>query len=177
MSEHFCVCSTCRKPIAFGQDYFQCSVSTCNRGKTALFFCSVPCWDAHVPMMRHRDAWAESARAPTREELLRREQEEREQAARREEDATRREEENAERRRRVVSGDKDDFPKEVLVVVSKLKTYVRARAGMNTSDSVTRPLSDHLRKLCDAACRHAAEDGRKTVMDRDFDAVLKALRD
>jgi histone H3/H4 len=39
---------------------------------------------------------------------------------------------------------------------------------MNTSESVTGVLSDHLRTLCDQAIAHAAEDGRKTVMDRDF---------
>ena len=171
MSDQFCVCSTCRKPIAFGQDYFQCSVSTCNRAKTALFFCSVPCWDAHVPTMRHRDAWAESATAPTREAVLQQQAEQK----RKEEESASRKEQATERRRKVVSGASDDFPKDVLVVVSKLKAYVRARSGMNTSDGVTRPLSDHLRKLCDAACRHAAADGRKTVLDRDFDAILKAL--
>ncbi|HMR06590.1 MAG TPA: hypothetical protein PKA88_12455 [Polyangiaceae bacterium] len=171
MSEQFCVCSTCRKPIAFGQEYFQCSVSTCNRSKTALFFCSVPCWDAHVPTMRHRDAWAEPVTAPTREDLLRQEAE----SKAREAQAAQRQEEASERRRRVVSGNSEDFPKDVLVVVSKVKAYVRARSGMNTSDGVTAPLSDHLRRLCDAASRHAAQDGRKTLLDRDFAAVIKAL--
>lgn len=61
-------CSTCKKDIAFLAAYWTCNVSTCNRPRTALAFCSVPCWDAHVPMLRHRDAWAEEARAPTRAE-------------------------------------------------------------------------------------------------------------
>ena len=68
MADQFKVCSTCRRPIPFGGNYYQCSVSTCQRGKTSLFFCSVECWDAHLPMMRHREAWAEAVRAPTREE-------------------------------------------------------------------------------------------------------------
>ena len=56
-------CSTCKKPIAFAASYYACSVSTCNR-KGALFaFCSVDCWDAHVPVLRHRDAWANEATA------------------------------------------------------------------------------------------------------------------
>jgi hypothetical protein len=121
--------------------------------------------------MRHRDAWAESVTAPTREELLRQEVE----SKAREAEASQRREVADERRRRVVSGDREDFPKDVLVVMSKLKAYVRARSGMNTSDGVTAPLSDHMRKLCDAASRHAAQDGRKTVLDRDFAAVIKAL--
>jgi hypothetical protein len=62
---------------------------------------------------------------------------------------------------------------EILVVVSKLKKYVRDRSGMNTSDGAMSPLSDHLRALCRDAIRHANEDGRKTVMDRDFAPFIK----
>jgi hypothetical protein len=58
--------------------------------------------------------------------------------------------------------------REVLIVVSKLKKYIRARSGMNTSDAVVPVLSDHLRRLCDEAIANATRDGRKTVMDRDF---------
>jgi hypothetical protein len=58
------VCSICRKPIAFGQTYYACNVSTCNRARTALFFCTVECWEGHLPTARHRDAWAEEKRAP-----------------------------------------------------------------------------------------------------------------
>ena len=57
---------------------------------------------------------------------------------------------------------------EVLVVVSKLKSYVREKSGMNTSGGVAAVLSDEVRKLCDAAIERARADGRKTVMDRDF---------
>jgi hypothetical protein len=63
----FRVCSICRKPIAFGQVYYVCSVSTCNRTRTALFFCSVGCWSDHLPTARHRDAWAEERVAPKQE--------------------------------------------------------------------------------------------------------------
>jgi histone H3/H4 len=58
--------------------------------------------------------------------------------------------------------------RDVLVVVSKLKDYVRARSGMNTSDGVVEVLSDRLRDLCDRAIERASRDGRKTVLDRDF---------
>jgi hypothetical protein len=61
-------CSSCKKPIAFGAEYWVCNVSTCNRKRTGLIFCEVSCWDAHVPMMNHRESWAEERRAPTREE-------------------------------------------------------------------------------------------------------------
>lgn len=58
------LCSSCKKPIAHGSVYYLCSVSTCNRKRMPLCFCSVDCWDAHVPGARHRDAWAEENVAP-----------------------------------------------------------------------------------------------------------------
>jgi hypothetical protein len=159
----FKVCSTCKRSIAFGQDYFACSVSTCNRKRIGLFFCSVSCWDAHLPEARHRDAWAEPQVAPTQAEW---------QRQREAEEAPAEAEAEAPRRRIVGATAGDDLPKDVLVVVSKLKAYVRARSGMNTSDSVTGPLSEHLRRLCNEAIRNAARDGRKTVLDRDFEPLV-----
>jgi hypothetical protein len=168
-AEPFRLCTTCKQPIAFGADYLQCSVSTCNRAKLAQFFCTLACWDAHLPEARHRDAWAEPMKAPTREAFLReqREDEQREQRASARESTM---SEEAEKRRRIIGAGAaaEDLPKDVLVVVSKLKAYVKARSGMNTSDSVTDVLSNQIRKLCDAAIEVAQADGRKTVLDRDF---------
>lgn len=170
---HFRHCSTCKQPIAFEGEYFRCSVSTCNRRVTALYFCSVPCWDAHVPEARHRDAWAEPVRAPSLRDWLA------DHSGEEDDDL----DEGAQRqtvpspgtavpdppRRRVVAPDeRDDLPRDVLIVVSKLKAYVKARSGLNTSDGVADVLSDQVRRLCDAAIRRAREDGRKTLMDRDF---------
>ena len=56
---------------------------------------------------------------------------------------------------------------EILIVVSKMKKYIRDRSGMNTSDAVANALGDHVRAVCDEAIRAAARDGRKTVLDRD----------
>jgi hypothetical protein len=58
--------------------------------------------------------------------------------------------------------------KEILVVVSKLKNYIRSASGMNTAGSVAPKLSDIICTLCDQAIEKARADGRKTVMDRDF---------
>ena len=58
--------------------------------------------------------------------------------------------------------------KEVLVVVSKLKNYIRDASGMNTSGAVAEVLSEIVRNLCSQAIEHAKNEGRKTVMDRDF---------
>lgn len=119
-------------------------------------------------MMRHRDAWAEPVKAPTREQYLAELAEEQEAADMADE---------AEKGRRIVGLADDAVPKEVLVVVSKLKSYVKARSGMSTSDGAMDVLSSHLRKLCDEAIRHAATAGRKTVMDRDFEAIIKTRKD
>lgn len=161
--QHYKLCSECKRPIAFAADYYRCSVSTCNRKRTGLFFCSVSCWDAHVPMMRHRDAWAEKATAPTRQQHM---------AELAEEEKAQQMAEEADKGRRIVGLSDDGLPKDVLVVVSKLKAYVKARSDMSTSDGAIDVLSAHLRKLCDKAIRHAGTAGRKTVMDRDFTAVL-----
>ncbi len=58
--------------------------------------------------------------------------------------------------------------KEVLLVVSKLKSYIKATGGLNTSGDVAEVLSDKIRQLCDEAIARAKEDGRKTLMARDF---------
>ena len=68
----------------------------------------------------------------------------------------------------------DSESQEILVVVSKLKNYVREKSGMNTSSGVGAVLSEAIRKLCDDAIEHAKKDGRKTVMDRDFVASQSA---
>ncbi len=166
--ESFKKCSTCKQPLAFGEKYWACSVSTCNRPKLALYFCSLPCWEAHVPEMRHRDAWAEERRAPTLEAYLR-EQRPVEVVGR-----------SAElpRRAKVVgasatepgsgSSPSAEGEPDVLVVVSKLKRYIKDRSDMNTSDNVVGIISDHIRALAREAIHNAAADGRKTVMDRDF---------
>lgn len=58
---------------------------------------------------------------------------------------------------------------DALVVVSKLKNYIKSSAGMNTAGNVAPKLSAVIRSLCDRAVENAKNDGRKTVMDRDFD--------
>lgn len=183
-------CSSCRAEIEFEQVYWECSVSTCARvARTGLFFCSVSCWEVHLPTMRHREAWAVEKRAPTEGAWRRQLEDERnsDSAEDREPDRTpepvrpapapiRSEARNEAPARRVIAPEPqamdEEATEDILIVVSKLKKYIRARSGMNTSDGVMAVLSDHLRKVCELAIRHAAEDGRKTVLDRDFKAIL-----
>jgi hypothetical protein len=180
MSELWLKCSACRKELGFSTMHWVCSVSTCNRSRTRLVFCSVACWDSHVATARHRDAWAVEARSPSRDAWqaeLAQEQRAAEAAA----PSLRPSAAPVEPVRRRVVGDAGsgaavaapaptlaaDVEHDMLVVVSKMKKYIRDRSGMNCSDAVADVLSAHLRAICDDAIRTAAADGRKTVLDRD----------
>lgn len=184
----------CKTPIGFEAEYFTCSVSTCNRKRTGLYFCSVACFEAHLPTARHRDAWAERQRSPTVAEAqaeLEAEDGDDDEADTSPErpggDASGPSPERSAPQRRVVSAGspahagaaeeagRGESETDVLIVVSKLKKYVRDRSGMNTSDAVVQVLSDHLRELCREAIRQAGQDGRRTVLDRDFTKVLAQL--
>ena len=142
-------CSACKQGIALGAVYYTCSVSTCNRVRTALAFCSVTCWEIHLPTERHREAWAIEQRAPTKPEPI---QEAVALAS----------------RRAATAATAATVDGEILVVASKLKAYIRARAGYNTSDGVLPVLSDAIRKLCDEAIRNARRAERRTVMNPDI---------
>lgn len=159
-------CSTCKREIAFESAIWKCSVSTCNRKGSSFVFCSVDCWQSHVPTMRHREAWAEEERSPGREAW-------KVESAAAVPDSPEREtlaKETADAARAVgsVPSSVTEIPREILIVTSKLKKYVKARSGLNTSDAVMSTLSDRVRRLCDDAIERAREEGRKTLMDRDF---------
>ena len=160
-------CSSCKGDIDFGEVYYVCDVPTCNRGGTDFRFCSIECWDVHVPAMRHRNPGAVEKRAPTQAEWERENRQAAVSAA-----PTRPSIPAASESAGGVAELNDQgLPRDILVVVSKLKAYVRARSGMNTSDGVMEVLSDRLRALCDEGIRSAARDERKTVMERDFRSV------
>jgi hypothetical protein len=159
-------CSVCKTDLGYESRYYECSVSTCTSGRNHPVFCSLTCWEQHVPVMRHRDAWADEKRAPGRAAW---------QAAQAAEGAKAGESGAAPRRIVVdartaprVAAVATDPGADVLVIASRLKAYVRARSGMNTSDSVLDELSRIVREHTDRAIDEARADGRKTVMDRDF---------
>lgn len=144
-------CSACKQPIAYGAGYWVCSVSTCNRKRTGLVFCTVTCWEVHLPGANHREAWAVERTAPaTAAEAAAGPQ-------------------RAKPRQRIApsSGAPGRPPAEVLIVASRLKDYVRARSGYNTSERVLAPLSDIVRRVCDQAIENARREGRQTVLERD----------
>jgi hypothetical protein len=150
-------CSACKKPIEFASLYWVCNVSTCNRKRTALAFCSVECWEVHLPTANHREAWAVEKTAPT--------------AAEHSKAAREGGEKNVGRRKLIRPGPAQREPaevEEVLIVASRLKDFIRSRSGFNTSDGVLEPLSEIVREACEEAMRAAERDGRRTVLDRDI---------
>jgi hypothetical protein len=179
------VCSACRSDIGFGAVHWVCSVSTCNRNRTRLVFCSVACWDSHLSTVRHREAWAVEEVAPKRGDRALDEP-----APARPSPAPALLSASPPRTQPVAAASAPSAQPpapagsvtahaggpalsneyahdDVLIVVSKLKKYIRDRSGMNTSDAVADMLGDHVRSVCDEAIRTAARDGRKTVLDRD----------
>jgi len=56
---------------------------------------------------------------------------------------------------------------DMLVVSSKIKKFVREKAGFNTSAETLEALSQRVEKLCTEAIDRARVDGRKTVKARD----------
>jgi hypothetical protein len=197
MAETWLLCTACRTDIAFGAKYFQCSVSTCNRARMRLVFCSIPCWDSHVATLRHRDAWAEDKIAPTQAAWERELASEPREPAKPAPPAPRAAPPivrppalvaapapaSPQAPARRIVGDvpapapspaagpgvhlNDIVDRDMLIVVSKLKKYIKDRSGMNCSDAVADVLSDHIRVLCDDSIRAAGRDERKTVLDRD----------
>jgi histone H3/H4 len=140
-------CGSCKKDIGFNQIYQVCSV--CG-GKYA--FCSVDCWDEHVPVMNHKNAWAEENRSPAKPETTT------DQPVRRIVSSP----------APVSSSSSSAMDTEILIVASKLKQYVKDKYDLSTSANVMEALSREVRKLTDRAAEKAKADGRKTLMDRDF---------
>src|SRR4051794_18730264 len=110
-------CSSCKKSIPFNAKYYICSVSTCTGLRTGYSFCSVDCWEVHVPGARHRDAGALERKAPATA------------------DSTVATGNAAPKRKIIVSSSttagakptsNSNVPRDILIVASKLKDYIRA---------------------------------------------------
>ncbi|MGE0549660.1 MAG: hypothetical protein AB7O24_31510 [Kofleriaceae bacterium] len=185
MAETWLKCSACRTDIPHGATHWVCSVSTCNRSRTRLVFCTVACWDSHLATLRHREAWAVEETAPSKEawalelatEMTAPTRPATTPAAKPIAIPPRDTTPPVTRRVvgevpgvRITTGDPElveVVDKDILIVVSKMKKYIKDRSGMNCSDAVAELLSDHVRMVCDEAIRAAGRDERKTVLDRD----------
>ena len=145
-------CGSCKKEIGFNTIYQACNVSTCRK----MVFCSVDCWNLHNPVMNHKSSWAEENRSP------------------RAEDYKSDEDTNAPRRimvsnRPLEAAVGEASEEDILIVASKLKQYVKDKYDMNTSANVMEALSNIVRRQTDRAVAKARQEGRKTLMDRDFE--------
>lgn len=170
-------CSSCKKEIALNSKYYECSVSTCTGQRTGYVFCSISCWEVHLPGAKHRDAGAVEKKSPSKADAI-------EpsvvtstgQGAPQVSGLT-----GSPQRRIIVGGSsasgvslnknptvKSAMSNEVLVVVSKMKQYIRDLSEMNTSEEVNQIISDMIRTECEKAITNARAEGRKTVMARDF---------
>lgn len=161
---HWKKCSSCKKPLGFNVKYYTCSVSTCNGQRTGYVFCSVPCFEVHLPSARHKSAAAIEMRSPAATS------------------ASQLASSSSQGQRRIISQPPQTFTSpsamnpqssEVLVIASRLKDYIQKSSDMNTSADVMQVLSNHLRGLCDRAIGEARSSGRKTVMARDFDFLKR----
>ncbi len=151
-------CSSCKKPLGWGSQYYVCSVSTCNGQRTGYVFCGMPCFEVHLPGARHRDAGGIKKTVPLRSDSQ----------------VTDSPSDSGPRKivptgqRIIPTATTNARPKEILIVASKLKDYINQKADMNTSAAVMDVLSDIVRRACDDAIDQARAEGRKTVLDRDF---------
>ena len=146
-------CGSCKKEIGFNTIYQMCNVSTCKK----LVYCSVDCWNLHNPVMNHKSSWAEENRSPKKEE------------------ASMENSEAGSLPRRILvqtrssTSNSPDTSDEILIVASKLKQYIKDKYDMNTAANVMEALSKDVRRLTDRAVEKARAEGRKTVMDRDYE--------
>jgi histone H3/H4 len=162
-------CSACKKDILVKSKYFICSVSTCNGQRTGYVFCSVACFERHLPGARHKDAAAIEKIADSEPGA--------ESASPSQSDG----DSPKFSQRIIIKGSpgspvataQRQLPREVLVIASRFKEYITAKAEMNTSGSVMEVVSDYLRVLADRAIDNARAEGRKTVLERDFDFLKK----
>lgn len=149
-------CGSCKKEIGFNTVYQVCNVSTCRK----LVFCSVDCWNLHNPVMNHKSSWAEERRSPKKEDVL--------------SQPSSAEVEAGPRRiliqpKSITSEASPVDEQEILIVASKLKAYIKEKYDMNTSAGVMDILSEKVRRITDRAVEKARSEGRKTVMDRDYE--------
>jgi hypothetical protein len=145
-------CSSCKKPISLNAKYYECSVSTCTGERTGYVFCTIPCFEVHLPGAKHRSAGAVEKNSPRTVQQ--------------------------EAPKRIIiqsvanpvasSTGKSSMENEVLVVVSKMKQYIKDVSDMNTAEDVNMTVSQMIRIQLDRAIENARREGRKTVMARDF---------
>ena len=62
---------------------------------------------------------------------------------------------------------------EGLIVITKVKKFIKEKADMNTSAGFFAPLDQDIIKACRDAIAHAQKLGRKTVLGKDFNLYVE----
>ena len=172
MEDYWKKCSTCKKPIGYERDHYICSVSTCQHKRKGFQFCSVTCWDAHLGFANHREAYAEEAKSPSREQFAAMQDVE----SSKPKAVAQPKDDRAPRRIIVDSGpsssasavDPSNIKTDTLVVVSKVKALIKEQADFNTSKCCIDALTKKVIAECLKGIEKAKEAERKTVMGRDI---------
>lgn len=175
-------CSSCKKELPFSTMYYVCSVSTCRHKRKGFQFCSVPCWDAHLGFMNHREAWAEERTSPSKDQY----------EASLDTGASSKTTERQPMRKVVQpassqgnqsqssspqSSASQSTPAELkasqiktdtLVVVSKVKNLIKEQSGFSTSQCCVDALTRKVVAECLKGIEYAKKAERKTVMGRDI---------
>src|SRR5688572_22346912 len=156
-------CSSCKKPILLGAKYFICSVTTCQRVRSPIQFCSPDCFEVHNEIERHKDGWALEQKAP-----MQADPEPPPPAARPPSNAppSAASKPATTSSKTIVRTQESTMSEdETLIVVSRVKDFIKqSSGGMNTSEQIVGVLTDTVRKLCDEGIENAKKGGRKTVM-------------
>jgi hypothetical protein len=163
-------CSTCKNEIGFDTPYQLCNVSTCRSKKTGLTFCSVACWDAHLGFANHRESYAEENRSPSKSAYMQSMQDNSnpsEPVRRKVVTATEPSTSNSPSSAPFSSPKSGSYDVDTLVVVSKLKKFIKDQTGFNTSQCCIDALTQKVAEECLKAAEHANSAERKTVMGRD----------
>ena len=159
MKDYWKKCNICKKEIPFGSAYFLCSVSTCRNSRTGFTFCSLECWDAHLGFVKHRSCFAEEAIAPRGDDFLTKESSDENTMI-----------EERPSRRIICSHQPTSVQHNVdtLVVVSKVKQFIKDESELNTSQCAIDALTQKVVQACLDGIVRAKEAGRKTLMGRDI---------
>lgn len=148
-------CIVCKNGIQFSSIYYKCSVSSCDKKRSPAQFCCVECWDVHRSIMSHKNAGADEYKAPSKQ--LWQEQQSTEPRVK-----------IIRNHSKVTTHSQSTNEDDILIVASKLKSFVKESSGLNTSADVLNQLSVIVRDLSTKAILNARKDGRKTLMARDF---------
>jgi len=178
-------CSSCKKEIGYSSRYYVCSVSSCNTKRTGYRFCSVSCFETHVPGARHKNAGAVEEQSPVKSQPspqwsaspVQKSEAPKKPIVQQSAQETPRPSTGV--KRRIVSGSQGNPRRvttesdEILIIASRFKEFMKTQSDLNCSQAVMTALSNHVRMIAMQAADNARDQGRKTLMEYDFEFLKK----